>query len=233
MVAKTERFEMRLDEDTLARIDGWRAEQLDIPSRAEAIRRLVDRGLSKRTDDTIRLSDGEKLLLLMMGDLFKHLKVKDPKTDAEFISEVIFGGHYWALKWQLPGVFHGHVDDPAHLRLVLDILEMWDYIERGHERLPKNERQRLAAEVPFFGENLRFRGFDDNTEAKYGNIADFLIGELNRYARFAGRDLNAHMPTLDLHQRMLRVFTPMRPTMGGELSLDQLSVLLKAMPYPQ
>lgn len=46
MPPKTERFEMRLDPKLLERIDGWRREQSDIPSRAEAIRRLVELALA-------------------------------------------------------------------------------------------------------------------------------------------------------------------------------------------
>lgn len=42
---KTARFEMRIDPETIARIDDWRRQQPDLPARAEAIRRLVDLGL--------------------------------------------------------------------------------------------------------------------------------------------------------------------------------------------
>jgi hypothetical protein len=37
-------FQMRVSEEFIALIDGWRAKQPDIPSRAEAIRRLVEQG---------------------------------------------------------------------------------------------------------------------------------------------------------------------------------------------
>jgi uncharacterized protein len=45
MAMKTERFEMRLDVESVERIDEWRRKEPDLPSRAEAIRRLVDLGL--------------------------------------------------------------------------------------------------------------------------------------------------------------------------------------------
>lgn len=38
---------MRLDPETLARVDEWRRQQPDLPSRAEAFRRLVELGLQK------------------------------------------------------------------------------------------------------------------------------------------------------------------------------------------
>lgn len=45
----TERFEMRLPPELIARIDDWRRLQPDLPSRAEAIRRLVERALAPET----------------------------------------------------------------------------------------------------------------------------------------------------------------------------------------
>lgn len=40
-------FQMRVTEDFLETIDKWRANQDDVPARAEAIRRLVEIGLGK------------------------------------------------------------------------------------------------------------------------------------------------------------------------------------------
>ena len=45
-MAKTERFEMRLDADMIERIDDWRRKQPDLPSRSAAILRLVEVGLA-------------------------------------------------------------------------------------------------------------------------------------------------------------------------------------------
>ena len=45
MAAKTERFEMRLEEEVLQRVDKWRASETDYPWRAEAMRRLLEFGL--------------------------------------------------------------------------------------------------------------------------------------------------------------------------------------------
>jgi hypothetical protein len=47
MAKKTERFELRFDLESLASIDEWRRLQPDLPSRAEAIRRLVDSALRR------------------------------------------------------------------------------------------------------------------------------------------------------------------------------------------
>ncbi len=55
MTAKTERFELRLDAETINQLDKWRAEQSDLPSRSEAVRRLIETGLgtSSRQDFVI------------------------------------------------------------------------------------------------------------------------------------------------------------------------------------
>jgi len=43
----TERFQMRASRAFLESLDKWRRQQPDLPSRAEAIRRLVELGLKK------------------------------------------------------------------------------------------------------------------------------------------------------------------------------------------
>jgi metal-responsive CopG/Arc/MetJ family transcriptional regulator len=47
MEEKTERFEMRVPASFLKAIDDWRRKKQDLPSRAAAIRRLVELGLKK------------------------------------------------------------------------------------------------------------------------------------------------------------------------------------------
>jgi metal-responsive CopG/Arc/MetJ family transcriptional regulator len=48
MALKTERFEMRLETTMIERVDAWRRKQEDLPSRAEAVRRLIELGLSAK-----------------------------------------------------------------------------------------------------------------------------------------------------------------------------------------
>jgi hypothetical protein len=43
---QTERFQMRVSPAFLRLVDDWRRKQPDLPSRAEAIRRLVGRGVN-------------------------------------------------------------------------------------------------------------------------------------------------------------------------------------------
>ena len=76
----SERFEMRLDRETLERIDAWRANEVDLPSRAEAVRRLVTAGLGSQ----LSISGGEKLIIWLLNDLLKHMHV-ETNLEMDFI----------------------------------------------------------------------------------------------------------------------------------------------------
>jgi uncharacterized protein len=233
MLAKTERFEMRLDQETLDRVDEWRGQQRDLPSRAEAIRRLIEGGLSPEPEAKLRLSDGEKLILLMLGEVYKHLKIKG-EIDPRFVAEAIYGGHYWGLKWRYSGIFHAHEDSEHVLSEVVDVLDMWSFLERGYDKLSAKEKAQVEKEAAPFGKNVRFPGFDGNNETEHLGIARFLIDELERFSSFKGRDLNSHMPSIETYRRMLRVFEPARRTLvGRELGAADVIELLNEMTHPE
>jgi uncharacterized protein len=228
MEPKTERFEMRLDPRTLETVDAWRGRQSDRPSRAEAIRRLVDTGLSQP------FSDGEKLILIMLGEVYKHLKIKGD-IDPAFVAEAIHGGHYWGLRWKYSGIFHGHEDNERVVSEVVDVLDMWSFIEGGYGELSQKDKAVVAKQAAPFGEHVQFPGFDGNNEAEHLGIAHFLIDDLERFSRFKGRrDLNSHVPSIETYRRMFRVFEPMRRTliMGRELGVTEIIELLKAKRHP-
>lgn len=56
MPPKTERFELRLDVETIEQLDDWRREQPDNPTRSEAVRRLVEIGLETTTTRQVFLA---------------------------------------------------------------------------------------------------------------------------------------------------------------------------------
>lgn len=229
----TERFEMRLGQSVLENVDAWRARQNDLPSRSEAVRRLVEVGLGATGGDgQIRLSDGDKLILIMLCQLFKQLKLKS-EIDPEFVEAAIHGGHYWGLKWEYSGIFHDYEDKQSVVNEVVDVLDMWSFLESGFGKLSKKDKERVAAEAEPFGKRVVFAGFDGNNESEYMGVARFLIEELDRFSSFKGRDLNAHMPTVDSHRRMFAVFEPIRRSLTGrDLNADEIIDILKAKMYP-
>jgi uncharacterized protein YfbU (UPF0304 family) len=232
MSPKTERFEMRLEQTTLDRVDAWRAKQFDMPSRADAIRRLIETGLEGEKKPPVKINDGERLILMMLRDMSKTLKVKG-EIDPDFVAEAIWGGHYWGLEGQYTGLFHGHEDSRANLSEVVEILDMWSFLEEAYAKLSAAEKDRLQKEVGPLGKTVRFRGFDGNNESERLGIARFLIEKMERFPSFKGRDLNSHMPTTATYHRMLSIFRPIRTTlMGRTLGVSEIISILKEQIHP-
>ncbi len=232
MQAKTERFEMRLDPETLDRVDEWRSDQDDLPSRSEGARRLIERGLGLSGREGLHFKDSERLIVSMLCDIGTQLKIKNG-LDPDLIASALYGGHYWALRWAYPGLFHAHEDSGQTVSEVVDILDMWSFIESAHAALSKEEKERIEAEAKPFGSHVKFPGFDGNNEGEHLGIAGFLIDKLDRFGSFKGRDLNSHAPLLPAYRRMVPVFEPIRATLiGRQLSASEIIELLKAKIHP-
>lgn len=228
MAPKAERLELRMDEGQLTRIDDWVAEQSENLTRAEAIRQLIDAGLATRSKSVVRFSDGEKMLILMMGDLYKQLQIKDAEMKPAFLADVIYGGHYWAPKWEMNGVFHDHADSPDDLKHVVNVLDMWTFMEEAYEELSSDEKTMIVQEVGAWATDVKFTGFDGNHEGAQMQIARFLVDKMNRFTRFKGRTLNSHTLTSKRYADMYRLFEPIRATLVGKrLGVQQLIDLLK------
>jgi hypothetical protein len=224
---KSERFELRVDEDQLSAIDSWAAEQSDQPTRAEAVRRLLGIGLSAGSRRAVQFSDGEKMLMLMMVDLYKSLKVKGD-INPTFLAEVIYGGHYWAPKWDMQGVFHNHIDNPNDVDYVVNVLDMWSYIELSLRGRSTDEKLLIEEATGKSEAACRFNGFDGNNETTHMSIANFLISEMGRFLGYKDMDLNSHCPKYTQYSKMLEKFLPMRRSLaGGLLSTKQLISLLE------
>ncbi len=225
-MVRAERLELRLDEALLERIDEWIEQTGRASSRSDAVRQLVDIGLGTMTGKSVHFSDGEKLNFMMLRDIVKHLKVQG-ETKVDFVADTIYGGHYWAPTWDMQGLFHNHTDRPADVSLVIDVLDMWSFIEERIEKLTPEDAERLKAAN--YGHLPRFTGFDGNNESELMSIAIFLVEKMDRFPRFKGRDFNSHAPTAARYRRMAAAFQPIRTSLGfgRMLSVDQLIDLLK------
>lgn len=236
MSPKTERVELRLDAETLERIDKWRIRQADTPSRSEALRRLVEGGLEESTPEGFRLNNTDKLTIWMLSKILEnqiserqdHRDAKYDMRTVKLIQEAIYGGHFWALRWELTGVIHEHVDSPKKVRAVVDILDMWTFVEHAYEGFSNADRKRIEDEVGFRGKNPKFLGFDGNNETEFMGIARFLVEQLGRFEQFKGRDFNSHMPTVSRYLRMAEAFETIRKGLiGRTMSPDEVIQILK------
>ena len=162
------------------------------------------------------LSDGEKLIIALLCDIHKGLKLKGD-VDVDAIRSTILG-----------------VPAADCAREVDAILEMWSSIERGYKHLSAVEKEQVEAEAGPLGRGVRFSGFDDDAETSYRDAARSLIEEAGRFDRFQGRNLSAHMPCLDGYRRMLVLFAPMRTDNAAQarLNVRQIIDLANAEKHP-
>jgi uncharacterized protein len=231
---KTERFEMRFDIEMLDRIDEWRSNQSDFPSRAESIRRLIERGLYSVSNQTIELSAADRLILQMLCELSNKVETnseykKFPHHDSsKIIGSALYGGHLWALKMEFCDLFHNRECDPKMASEVIDILDMWGCTEMSYARLTEQEKAKVAEEASPFGNPVQFHGFDGNYEVEYYSITKCLVDDMNRFQFLKGRDINSHVPLVGRYREMLKHYLPMCPLLVGRtMSVETIINLMK------
>ncbi len=179
----------------------------------------------------MKLSDGEKLTLFMLADIYEHLGLTE--VDPAFVRDSITDGHPWALKEKYHGIFHDDTPEET-ARQVASILGMWRVIEESYAQLDQTSKDRLAAEVEHFGKNPKFPGFDGNAGDGFYSAAEFLVKGDFGWEHFRGRSLNSHGsgPT-DGQLRMLEVY---RERVGklhsGYFDADDLAAILRERIHP-
>ena len=229
MQQKTERFEMRFDPITLNRVENWRANQPDAPSRAEAIRRLIEVGLSV-DENKFRPSGGEKLIIAMLCDLYGRLPVDETTHgvydfDPSFIDKAAVGEDHWALEWEYPHMFKGVVQNEEIASEVAGVLDMWEWIELSYDRLSPEDKTFLKETRDITNERVQFQGFDGNEEPDHYRIASIMIGDMGLFRHFKGRYLNSHLPWLDSYRRMLSSFESMKDALRNKYRLSKEDIV--------
>lgn len=182
----------------------------------------------------MKLSDGEKLILVMLSEIHEKLKIENG-VDTKLVRSAILDGHLWALKWELSGIFHNSEPADEVVTETVDILDMWRYVESSYKSLSSADKALIEEEASPFGRHVQFTGFDGNGESQYIGVARFLVDELNRFEIFKGRELNSHLPlSLEAYRRMLKVFAAMRSaSRGSDLTAVQIIQILKEQIHPQ
>ena len=172
----------------------------------------------------MKLSDGEKLIAMMLADLMQAGKVRG-EIDPDFVIETVAGNHLWALKDRYPGLFSDEEPDDEVVNETFDILDMARVIESSIERLDDSEKAEIS-------ENDRqvFIGFDGNHDPHIG-VARMAIEKLHKWQEFAERPLNCHHTILPRYHRQLDVFQDIRKNeqrAGVWFKLDQIKRVLAA-----
>ena len=162
------------------------------------------------------LSNGEKIILLMVSQLHEHLKIED--TRAPLIRQAIESGNVWAIEDSFPEVFDNNEIAPDVVRITRDVLTMWLSLEESFAALSSSEKEWLRANSQHVADRVVFPGFSGNYEIEYLSAARFMVDVLEKYEHFAGRDLNNSFPRMDTYRKMLPTFEAILHK-GGCLSL--------------
>ena len=171
------------------------------------------------------ISVGEKLIIMMLSELYDHLDIKGA-IDPDFIKKVIHRGHHWALDYEYPGIFHDEVHNPEDVEETVQILEMWRFVGDGYKALSQEDKAKVKKKTGSKDEDFTFPGFDGNNDRHY-YIADFLINELDRFTEIVPIDSHT-AASLGLYRRMLPVYKSIILNRSNESRADQIISLFEA-----
>lgn len=180
----------------------------------------------------MKLTNAEKLILILLSEIHESLGIEGG-VDTKLITESIYSGNTWALSWELSGVIDGELDNanetPMHVNEVVDILDMYSFIETAYNSLSDEDKNNIETTVDPLAYYAKFRGFDGNNESAHYNAANFLIKQMGRFEIFKDRSLNSHSAILPRYRNMLKLFNPIRAKIvDRSLSCEELITILKA-----
>lgn len=148
----------------------------------------------------MKLSDGERLITVMLADLMTALNVNG-EVDPALIKTLVCGGDDWAIARKYQGLFPAESPDDTVISETTNILWMWGIVEHGLSLLDGAHAEE-AAKWPY----TSFDGFDGNNDDHYG-VAHTMINELGEFSDFEGRNLNSHSrSSLPRYLRMYEKF---------------------------
>jgi uncharacterized protein len=179
----------------------------------------------------MNLSEGERLILVMLCDIYKALELKGA-VDPDSLKPLVLAGESNGATRTVSSASGDHRDHAAVTSEVSEILDMWSAVERGYKHLSVEEKRVVEASAGPLGRGVRFSGFDVDSEVEYRDAAHHLIEVTGLFDRFQGRNLDAHMPALPGYRRMLRHYGPMRSVSGDRrLDVQQIIALANAEKY--
>ena len=181
----------------------------------------------------MNLTNSEKLILIMLSEIHEKLGIDSRQgIDPGFVKEAIYSDNNWGFEWKYKGIFNTSDPVPPEVNDVINILDMWEFIEEAVESFNDEQNKELEQLATSFGNDPKFPGFDGNNEREYISVSCFLTDQLDRFTRFKGRILNSHMPSVSGYRRMYETFEPIRRTLiGRRLTVNELAQILNARRY--
>ncbi|MEW5884044.1 MAG: YfbU family protein [Armatimonadota bacterium] len=172
----------------------------------------VDIGVYTRALDNVGESRASRRLRLTRKDrwiISNQLRILEMLTEDEYdkenlthAREAIEHGYELEYDWSIQYIYEDAMT-VQECTEVLDILEMFETLERSFEQL---EDKRGVEK--FDGEH-RFAGWDGNNEGKQLSYARHFCEGRSRFESLGERAwMNSHMPTLSRYRAMLKAFRP-------------------------
>jgi uncharacterized protein YfbU (UPF0304 family) len=180
----------------------------------------------------MEMTHAERLILIMLSEIYEHLGIKSRAgIDATFVRAQIERNQTWALSWKYPFIFDGKAETPAIVGEVVDILDMWSFIEEAYERFSAEEQEHVRIEAHLNGDPL-FAGFDRHEDVRHVAAGRCLLEDLGKFSRFNRESPESTPPythLLNAYRRMCRVFEPIRKILVGRgLTATEMIAILKA-----
>lgn len=168
----------------------------------------------------MELTNAQRLGLAMLAEIHKKLDIRDG-VNSELVAKALWSHNDWAINWEHGMLFDDSERNPPHVKHVVEVLEMYDFLERSYAAIADDGRALIAEAYPYGSPT--FPGFDGNEESEYYSAAQFLIEDLHRFQRFKDHDLNSHAPTVEASERMLDVYRPIRAAQAQVHGMPNLS----------
>lgn len=171
------------------------------------------------------LSNGERLILVMLAELYKANQVKG-EIDPGFVLASIRNNQTWGLAWKYPGICRGEGEKPAVVEETCSILDMYRRLSGSLKDLSEADRKRIEKDAYPFGDYLKYQGFDGNNDDHCG-VVDHLVRQLGLYEEI-NADLNSHSSaTIGQYRKMLQRIENIPPHPNFKLTADQIIAVLK------
>ncbi|WP_414553711.1 YfbU family protein [Stenotrophomonas forensis] len=178
----------------------------------------------------MKFTDEQRLIVMMLADIQKALNVRGD-LDADFISKAAAWKNEFSIGWH-HGSYFDDTDTPPDFRFVLDVLDMFSFLEPANDSLTPSERQDLDSRVGWNTAGPLFTGFDGNNESELRSYVVVAIDDLGFYPELKrGKfdSFNSHSQREDRYRAMLNVFKPIRAQLlDRKLTIDELAAVISA-----
>ncbi len=150
-----------------------------------------------------------RLIAAMVADIH-HQVVKEGDVNSGLVATALWNQQDWAIHWEHEWLLP-RGETPDDVSFVVNVLDMWSFIEMSYKALDEKGKEEVASAVPYGrGRDPKFNGFDGNTEGRYISPIRMLVDHMGRFEEFKGRGLNSHSEKAGDYAAMLRVFDPIR-----------------------